>query len=135
MAKADAAAKRRTKKMDDDLDEAETEAAGASRIADSFQSLTNSMVSGQEFDRMERAIELLREQGRHELAERKTDELLARLETEDAEKTTTATEISPPVVGFAAARPPPPTRPLTPPPPPLPPSPPSSPSERGGGGC
>ncbi len=74
-AKADAAARRRSKKSDDD--EAETEAAAASRIADSFQSLTNSMVSGQEFDRMERAIKLLREQGRHALAERKTDELLS----------------------------------------------------------
>jgi hypothetical protein len=127
-AKADAAAKRRSKKTDDDL-EAETEAAAASRIADSFQSLTNSMVSGQEFDRMERAIKLLREQGRHALAERrrKTDELLSRLENEeDAEKTTTATEVSPVVA------PPPPTRPLTPPPP-LPPSPPSSVDERGAG--
>jgi hypothetical protein len=127
-AKADAAAKRRSnrKTTDDDDLEAETEAAAASRIADSFQSLTNSMVSGQEFDRLERAIKLLREQGRHALAERKTDELLSRLENEDAEKTTTATEVSPVVLA------PPPTRPLTPPPP-LPPSPPSSPDERGAG--
>jgi hypothetical protein len=76
-AKADAAAKRRrSKKTNDDL-EAETEAAAASRIANSFQSLSKNsmMVSGQEFDRMERAIKLLREQGRHALAERKTDEL------------------------------------------------------------
>jgi hypothetical protein len=59
-AKADAAAARRRSKKSDD-DEAETEAAAASRIADSIHSLTNSMVSGQEFDRMERAIKLLRE--------------------------------------------------------------------------
>ncbi len=45
------------------------------------------MVSGQEFDRMERAVKLLRKQGRHELAERKTDEHLLRLESEDAEIT------------------------------------------------
>ncbi len=123
-AKAEASNKRRSKRADKEV---ETEAAAASCIADSFQSLTYSMVSGQEFDRMERAIKLLREQGRHALADRKMDELLWRLENEQAEKLTTVTEISPAAV---APPPPPPPKDLTPPPA-LPPSPPLSPDEGG----
>jgi hypothetical protein len=110
--------------MDDE--KAESEAAAASRIADSFQSLTNSMASGHEFDRMERAIKLLRQRGRHALAERKIDELLLQLETDDAEKTTAVTEEAPPVVAAPLL-----PRPLTHPPALLP-SPPSSPDEGGG---
>jgi hypothetical protein len=118
-AKAEASNKRRSKRADEEV---ETEAAAASRIADSFQSLTYSMVSGQEFDRMERAIKLLREQGRHALAEKKMDELLSRLENDQVDKTTAVTEVS------VVAPPPPPPKALTPPPA-LPPSPPSSPDE------
>jgi hypothetical protein len=78
-AKAEAALKRQSRKTNDD-EGGETEAAAASRIADSFQSLASSMVVVQEFDRLERAIKLLREQGRFELAEKKTDELLAQMD-------------------------------------------------------
>jgi hypothetical protein len=118
-AKADAAAQRKSKKKDED----ETEAAAASRIADSFQGLTKSMVTGQEFDRMERAIKLLRQQGRNALAERKMDELSLRLEPgaeEDVvgENTTRTRESS----TFVAT--PPAPKALTPPPGALPPTPP-----------